>query len=128
MYLVERQVPGAAVIEVHGNLIGSSENCETLHGVFRSLLDNGQNLIIVDLEHSPWANSQGIGMLIGAHTSVRNAGGNLVLAHVSERIRHMLAVTNLNRVFRAFPSENTAIRYLTGPLPIPTASRLPVTT
>jgi anti-sigma B factor antagonist len=114
MELIERQVPGAVVVEIHGKLIGSVENCETFHSVFRSLLNEGKNRIIVDLEHTPWANSQGIGMLIGAHTSVSNAGGQLVLTHVNDRIRDVLVVTKLDLVFKAFHSENTAVQYLTG--------------
>jgi anti-sigma B factor antagonist len=113
MELIERQVRGANIVEIHGKLIGSFENCETFHKVFRSLLDKGKNQIIVDLENTPWANSQGIGMLIGAHTSVSNAGGRLVLARVNDRIRDVLAVTKLNLVFKTFHSESTAVQYLT---------------
>ncbi len=125
MNLIERQIPGAAVIEVHGKLIGSSENCETFRGVIRSLLNRGERQIIVDLEHAPWANSQGIGLLIGAHTNVRSAGGKLVLANVTDRIRDVLVVTKLNLAFRTFHSENSAMRFLTQYPPIDPAAPLP---
>ena len=86
-------------MEVHGKLIGTPDNCDAMHKVLKSLLDKGNNRIVVDLSQTPWANSQGIGMLIGAFTSVSNVGGNLVLAHVPDRINDVLAVTKLNLVF-----------------------------
>jgi anti-anti-sigma factor len=105
-------VLGAVVVEVHGKLIGSYENCEAFHHKFKSLLNSGHNKIVVELSHTPWANSQGIGMLIGAHTSVTNAGGKLVLASVNDRINGVLAVTKLNLVFRTFDGEDGAVKYL----------------
>ena len=114
MELIERKAVGAGVVEVHGKLIGSAENCEAFHEVFKGLLNTGIDNIIIDLTHSPWANSQGIGMLIGAHTSIINTGGKLVLSGVSERIKDVLAVTKLDRVFKTFDSEDGAVKYLTG--------------
>ncbi len=114
MELVERNVVGAAVVEVHGKLIGTPDNCDAMHKSLKSLLDKGKNKIIVDLSQTPWANSQGIGMLIGAFTSVSNVGGNLVLAHVPDRINDVLTVTKLNLVFKTFDNEEAAVRYLTG--------------
>jgi anti-anti-sigma factor len=113
MKLTERHLQGTAIVEVHGKLVGTPENCDAIHKTIRSLLDSGKSRIIVDLKNAPWANSQGIGMLIGAHTSVSNAGGRLVLASVGDRISDVLAVTRLDRVFKTFQSENTAVRFLT---------------
>lgn len=114
MELIEKKAHGAVVVEIHGKLIGSHENCETFHDAFKSLLHHGHNNIVVDLHHTPWANSQGIGMLIGAHTSVTNAGGKLVLANVAERINDVLDVTKLSLVFKTFGSEDGAVKFLTG--------------
>jgi anti-sigma B factor antagonist len=114
MELVEKKAVGASVVEVHGKLIGTPDNCDAMHRLFKSLLDNGQSKIVVDLGNTPWANSQGIGMLIGAFTSVSNIGGNLVLANVPDRINDVLAVTKLNLVFKSFDDDEAAVRYLTG--------------
>ena len=102
------------MVEVHGKLIGTPDNCDAMHKVLKSLLDKGNNRIVVDLSQTPWANSQGIGMLIGAFTSVSNVGGNLVLAHVPDRINDVLTVTKLNLVFKTFDNEEAAVKFLTG--------------
>jgi len=114
MELVEKKAVGASVVQVHGKLIGTPDNCADMHRLFKSLVDSGRNKIVVDLGETPWANSQGIGMLIGAFTSVSNVGGNLVLANVPDRINDVLAVTKLNLVFKTFDNEDLALKYLTG--------------
>lgn len=112
MELTQKQVAGAVIVAVDGKLIGTPRNCEAIHRVVGSSLEDGHKHIVVDLTNAPWANSQGIGMLIGAHTSVVNAGGKLVLSGPNDRIRAVLAVTRLDRVFRMFPTQNAAVRYL----------------
>lgn len=112
MELVKKKVRGAVVAEIHGKLIGGAENSEEFHTFFKSLLDDGGNKIVINLRDTPWANSQGIGMLIGAYTSVKNAGGQLVLAQAVDRIKDILLVTKLFLLFKTFDSENDAIDYL----------------
>jgi anti-sigma B factor antagonist len=114
MELVRKKAVGASIVEVHGKLIGTPDNCDAMHRLFKSFLDKGDNKIVVNLGDTPWANSQGIGMLIGAFTSVSNAGGNLVLSNVPDRIIDVLAVTKLNLVFKTFDDEDQAVKYLTG--------------
>jgi anti-anti-sigma regulatory factor len=51
-------------------------------------------------------------MLIGAYTSVKKVGGQLVLTNVVDRIRDILFVTKLFLLFKTFDDENDAIDYL----------------
>jgi anti-sigma B factor antagonist len=44
-------------------------------------------------------NSSGLGMLIRALTTMRNAGGDMKLARASEKIESLLIVTKLITVF-----------------------------
>jgi anti-anti-sigma factor len=118
MDLIVKEMSGVDVVEVHGKLIGGPDNCDAFHNVFKSLLNKGKNKIIIDLSNTPWANSQGIGMLIGAHTSVSNAGGKLAIAHVPERINDVLVVAKHSLIFKTFESSEGALRYLTGKSPL----------
>ena len=112
MKLTKRDVRGVVAVEVHGNLIGGPDNSEMFHDLIKSLIEDGKNKVVVNLRHTRWANSQGIGMLIGAYTSVRNAGGDLVLARVIDRIKDILTVTRLLIIFKTFETEEEAIDYL----------------
>ncbi|MEL6612948.1 MAG: STAS domain-containing protein, partial [Bacteroidota bacterium] len=54
-------------------------------------------------------NSSGLGMLIGALTIVRNAGGDLRLANVHARVTQLLTVTKLLGVFAIHDTVDEAV-------------------
>jgi anti-sigma B factor antagonist len=110
--LSKREREGAVIVDVEGKFVGSPENSDMFHSFFKSLLTEGWTKVVVNLDESPWANSQGIGMLIGAHTSFANAGGELVLARVSDRVNDILTVTRLLLVFKTFETEEAALAHL----------------
>ena len=112
MKLTKREDRGVVVVDVRGKFFGSPENWETFHRFFKTLLDEGKKNVVVNLRHTPYTNSQGLGMLIGAHASISNAGGELVLSHVVDRINSILTVTRLLLIFKAFESDEEAVDYL----------------
>ena len=112
MKLKKREAYGAVIVDIEGKLIGGPDNVDEFHSFFKSLLDQGMNRIVVNLRKTPWANSQGVGMLIGAHTSATNAGGELVLSNILDRIDDILTTTRLLLIFKTFDTEEEAIKYL----------------
>jgi anti-sigma B factor antagonist len=110
---LERKVVDAIVVDVEGKLVGGPDS-EKFHGMIKRLLDGGESRFVINLQETPWANSQGIGLLIGALTSVTNAGGKLVLAEAGERIRDILNVTRLFMIFEHFATVDEAVRNVTG--------------
>jgi len=117
MELIHRQIRGVAVIEVRGKLTGAAEDSIAFHRRFQTLLGEGRRRFVVDLMETPWINSLGIGMLIGTYSSVRKAGGEMVIANATERITDVLAVTKLNLVFHVFYTLDEAIDHLTSGRP-----------
>ena len=114
MKLTYKEIRGVTVIAVHGKLIGGPESSDLIQNTIKSLLADGRKRIVVDLHRTRWANSQGIGLMIGAYTSVKNAGGELVLARVIDRIHGILTVTKLLLLFRTFENVEGAVGYLAG--------------
>lgn len=105
------QSGGADVVAVSGKIVGSQDNYKAFHEMFQTLIAEGSRKFIIDLEATPWTNSLGVGMLIGAYASVKNHGGEVVLANPTERIRDLLKVTKLYNVFEVFDSlEEAAAR------------------
>lgn len=98
----------AVVIELRGNVMGGPDGAsllETLH----EYKENGKRNIVVDLGKVKFMNSSGLGMLISGMTSMRNAGGDLRLANVADRIRSLLMITKLITVFKNFDSVDEAV-------------------
>ena len=110
MKITQEELFGAVVLERKGKLTGGPE-AETFRNIFKSLLDEGKKNIIIDLKRVDWINSTGLGILISGYTSVRKAGGDLVLCHVGDRIDSILYVTKLNLLFQSFDSKEDAAEY-----------------
>jgi len=106
-----RERYGALIVDIEGQLVGGPDSGK-FHAFIKERLDEGKNRIIVNLHKVPWANSQGVGMLIGAHTSAKNAGGELVLTNVTDKIHGILTVTRLLLIFTTFEKEDEAVQYL----------------
>jgi len=107
--ITQREVDGAVVLDLNGKLTGGPD-AETFREVFKSLVDQDKKNIIVNLEKVSWINSTGLGILISGYTSVRRGGGDLVVMHASDRIESILYVTKLNLLFKAYESEEAAIK------------------
>lgn len=103
-----RQSGDVQIIKLKGDIMGGPDATgltEKLHEV----LQKGVKKILVDLEKVQSMNSSGLGILIGAVTTVRNQDGDLKLLHVSPKPAQLLKITHLDCVFETFDNEDTAI-------------------
>jgi anti-sigma B factor antagonist len=57
-----------------------------------------------------YIDSSGIGELVSAYTTVRNAGGELKLLHLTKRVHDILQITRLFTVFDVQTEESAAVR------------------
>lgn len=96
------------ILTLEGEMVGgpaATQLTNTLH----DLIEQGKRRILIDMKQVRWMNSSGLGILIGAVTTVRNHGGDLKLLHVSQKPMQLLKITRLDRVFELFESEELAI-------------------
>ena len=112
MKITQREVGNAVILDLNGKLTGGPD-ADTFRDVFKSLIDQGKKNVVVNLEKVSWINSTGLGILISGYTSVRRAGGDLVVMHASDRIESILYVTKLNLLFKSFESEDEAVKSFT---------------
>lgn len=101
-FTVHKEADGPVVTMV-GKFLGSVE-CERFQGTIHRLKEEGQTQIVVDLSQTDFMDSSGIGLLVSALTTLRQAGGDLRLAHVEDRIRFVFMTTKLLEVFEAYPT------------------------
>ena len=98
----------AVVIKFKGNVMGGPDGAR-LHDTLHTLREEGKRNIIVDLGRVSFMNSSGLGMLISAMTTMRNADGDLRLANAADRIQSLLIVTRLITVFQHYDSVDEAV-------------------
>jgi anti-sigma B factor antagonist len=73
------------------------------------LIDSGRNKIVMDLRTVKFMNSSGLGLLIAAVTKVRQAGGDIRLTHLADKIQRLLAVTQVKGMINSYQTMDLAI-------------------
>ncbi len=98
MRIKENIIEDVAVITLRGDLIGEPET-SNLREKVRSLITNNIKKVVIDLADVSYINSTGLGSLISVLTTLRNAGGDLKLSGVGEKIKSIFVITQLIKVF-----------------------------
>ncbi|MCK5458138.1 MAG: STAS domain-containing protein [Melioribacteraceae bacterium] len=92
------EVYNAAVISFKGKLRGGPD-AQNFQDQVGNYLEGGKKNIIIDMEDVKFVDSSGIGSIVRAFSTVKDAGGKLVLTGVSNKISGLLSITKLNSVF-----------------------------
>ena len=106
---IENQV---AVLTLTGKMMGGPETT-ALHDHIRSLMADNISKVVIDLGGVKWINSSGLGVLMAAMTTLKNAGGQMRLANVTEKVESLLMITQLMRIFDTYESVDRAVSSLT---------------
>ncbi len=97
------------VFELTGKFLGRIDGPsfkKTLNGYKEA----GVKKVVVDLARADLMDSSGIGEMIAGLTSMRNAGGDMLLANLKTRIRNVFLMTRLlGSVFQEHDSLEAAL-------------------
>ena len=103
------QVVGeVCVLRLEGKFIVGGESVY-LKDKVKDVLNMGMKNILVDMTKVPFVDSTGIGFLVSSQAAVSNEGGCLKLLSPNPRVREVLRITRLERVFEIFDDEETAL-------------------
>lgn len=72
-------------------------------------LEAGNNKIVLNFGNVRFMDSAGIGEVVACLKRVREAGGDLKLASLNQRITDLFTLTKLNSIFDVYPDERTAV-------------------
>lgn len=79
----------------------------------QALETSGAPNLVLDMTGVPFCDSVGLGVLVGALTRTKEAGGRLMLVVVPGMITHLLTITNLDRHFEVRGDLREALDALT---------------
>lgn len=96
------------IIEFKGNVMGGPD-AVSLNEQLHELIEKEKTNVVVDLGKVKFMNSSGLGMLIGALTTMKKAGGDLRIANATDKIESLLIITKLITVFKHFKTLDEAI-------------------
>jgi anti-sigma B factor antagonist len=105
---------GAVVIVNLCGRITLGDGWGTLRETVRSLLLQGDRLILLNMKDVSYIDSAGLGELVGSYATVTKQGGQLKLVYTENKVRDVLQVTRLNAVFENFLDEAAALESFAG--------------
>ncbi|MBP7148980.1 MAG: STAS domain-containing protein [Acidobacteria bacterium] len=110
-YVVESLSPTSAVYHLEGRLHGTGP-AYALQEEVRRRVGEGLRGIVIDLSGVERIDSSGIGILAAMVSSLRNAGGRLVLAGMNPRVHKLLDAMWFLRIVEHAPTVQDGVAAL----------------
>jgi anti-sigma B factor antagonist len=104
----ERQAGDVTVLDMDGK-ITIGDGSVALRSAIKRLLEEGKKKVLLNLAGVGYVDSSGIGELVSSYTSIKNAGGQLKLLRLTQKIKDLLTITKLLTVFDVYDSEADAL-------------------
>lgn len=86
-----------------------SEGDVALRKAFHEQLEAGERMFVLNMDRVRFIDSAGLGELVASLKRVREAGGDLKLSDVTQRVSEALVVTQLVRILDVYESESDAV-------------------
>ena len=109
MTFKEQKINDVRVLTIKGNLMGGDDTQE-LRDRVDELLDENVSQIVFDLGKVKWINSVGLGALIACYTSVVNKNGSIRLARLTKKVKSIMIISQLIKVFKNYDTVDDAVK------------------
>jgi anti-sigma B factor antagonist len=106
--LSTRSMDGVLIVDCAGRIVFGEESA-VLRDTVRKLISENSK-IVLNLGGISYIDSGGLGTLVSLYTTAHNAGGNVKLANLTQRVGDLLQVTKLVTIFEVFDSEEKAVQ------------------
>ena len=110
MQISERTVGDVVIVDVSGKVTLGDGGDVVLKDKMRSLVQQGQKKVLLNLGDVSYVDSAGLGEIVQAYATVNKNGGTLKLLNVTKRIKDLLSITKLLTVFECHDNEAEAIK------------------
>ena len=74
------------------------------------LVEGGNYNLLLDLEKLTYINSTGLGLLMATFRQVRQHGGDLVIAKMSDKITNIFNLLGFSRLIHTYPTEEDGLQ------------------
>ncbi len=116
-FTLEKPVPTVVVVHV-----GRALDCNN-HEAFEIACHEhrraGIQLFVLDFEGTQELGASGVGAIFELYRNLTPVGGNIVFACLSSPVKVVVQLTRIYKIFRQFPTIETAIEAIARPIPTP---------
>jgi len=110
-----RELDRIIVVDVVGRLT-LSESRTQLRDLVHVFTANGRKWFLINLAGVDFVDSDGLGELTRCYSIVRQIGGEMKLVHVHERVKGLLQLTQLIKLFEIHTEEQSALQAFRKPI------------
>ena len=103
------EVKGVLVVHLQGP-ITLGQGTELLRSLVQEALDTGKKNILLNLSEVFYIDSSGLGELVAAYTTATHRGGRLKLMKLTPRVRDVVQLTKVYRIFEVYNDEEAAVQ------------------
>jgi len=112
MNVHQEKINGFNVLSIQDERL-DAHNSSELKTYLLQMVEAGERLIIVQLDHVRFIDSSGLGALLSGNKQLLTKSGKLVLTNIQQQVLSMFELTRLNRVFEIYPDLADAFKTLT---------------
>jgi len=109
MQIEERAEAGVTVLTVSGEITLTSGGGQTIKERAASLVGEGRRHLVLQLGGVTYVDSAGLGQLVQLQLTMSKQGGVLKLANTAPRLRQLMEVAKLTRIFVFYDTEAAAV-------------------
>ena len=102
-----RQQPGAAVIDLHGEI--NAVAAPALNAAYADAEQGNPEVILLNFSAVDYINSTGIALIVGLLSRARAAHRRLIVCGLSEHYDEIFQITRLADFMTMFPNEASAL-------------------
>jgi anti-sigma B factor antagonist len=106
--ITKRTVDGVVVLDLKGSIHIGEGNID-LHRTLRSLIEQNERAVLLNLAEVKSIDSSGLGELVAGYSTLEKNGGELKLLNLTDRVKELMMITKLLTVFDVYDNEATAI-------------------
>lgn len=108
MEISTRHRDNVAILDIRGDIIG--DNRFDLNKKIQEQIDSEILMIILNLDEVPIMDSVALGVITAGLTQLIKKGGKLALLNVGEKVKYLLVVTKLDKIFEKYDNEDKAVQ------------------
>ena len=101
----QRQADESYLIPLEGDL--DTKGALVVEDLMNMLLEQKMHRVTLDFEKVPFVSSAGVGILLGMVSALRDAGGEVLFANVTSKVRSVFRLLNLDDFFKITDTPET---------------------
>jgi anti-sigma B factor antagonist len=103
-----REAQGVTVLDLKGGVVLAPDG-KALHERVSQLVAQNRTRILLNVSEVTHIDSTGLGEMVSAFSQVKKNGGELKLANATDKLQHLIKLTNLEAILVNYPSESDAL-------------------